>query len=687
MFDSPQDLEDFILDVIDEIVLHPASLAELIDWTQAELARGMSAEDQPPPDTLRHVACQVTRIAWNITPQPAHGFKVMKIADPGRNEKCIAGFDCKHKQCCGRLGQMPPLSAEVGWLGVIEALPKKQLEAVLDSGRLPDGMLHLVARRMLDSDPARVRRLIEPRFAGPLGALKDNAADLLEVLGDAYDALGTSVLKRRLLERAAEEGRGALKTAALQRLAAMLGDQGEYAQAWDCFRRAQRENPDDPSLSHLEVLLLTTEGRETEAAARAQFWLDKLQRQGWIEAGDPLHDLLQQVADGHSLEAFAQASGRITGPQVERFAVAVRRALEAPVQPGQYAPAVFAASGRNDPAAMLKEVERQLLAMGIDAKQARAQAKKLLPTLQEKTASAQAPKAEQAPTAEQAPDAAGEARPPAAPKEVELAPSAVLAALEADWHQAYPVGKPHSTDHLPRTEADPWTPQSADLWIAFIEQHPECAQSPDIMDDWIRALFLFDDPALDWMLREFVPRIASRVREMIESANLGSATMPWGFPANRPFLRLLADHGFEASAHHKSDEAVDTFRLLLRLNPNDNHGVRDNLVNLELEAGADGAALDIIGRYPEDISPALRYGAALAWFRKGELRQAGAALKDARRHCKKIESWLLPATRVQPPSGEYGIAMGGDEEAWFYRRDMRGVWAATPGAFEWLKRS
>lgn len=684
MFDSPQDFEDFILDVIEEIVLRPAPLAEIIDWAQVELARGMPADDQPPPEVLRHAACQLTRMAWNVTPQPAHGFKVMKIADPGRNDKCVAGFHCKHKQCCGGMGRgghMPPLSAEMGWLGVVEALPKKELDGLLDSGRLPDGMLHLVAARMLDTDPARVRRLIEPHFGGPLGVLKEDAAGLMLILCDAYDALGKSLLKRRLLERAAEEGRGAIKTDALQRLATMLSDKGDYDGAWQHFRAAQREKPDDPSLSHLEVMLLASEGRETESAERAKFWLAKLKRQGWLEEGDALSEFLRQAAKGGGGQAIARLSAQTASAEVERFAAAVHKALEQPVLPGQYAPAVFDEGEDNDPASMMKQIERQLLAMGIDAKQAREHANKLLPELKQKIASAKVP------ALKQAPDADGKARPGAKPKEVELAPVAALAALEADWHRAYPAGKPHSTHYVPQGDIDPWAPQSADLWIAFIEQHPECAQSPDIMDDWVRALFMLDSDASGWIVRELLPQIAGRVRQIIESANPGDALLPWGFAGNRPFLRLLADYGFEADAHHNTQAARDTFRLLLRLNPNDNHGVRDALVSLELAEGGDDAALEIIARYPDDGTPDLRYGAVLAWFRKGDMRKAGAALKTARRDCKKIEAWLVPARKAEPPSGEFGVALGGDEEAWNYRCDMREVWAATPGAFDWLKRT
>ena len=81
------------------------------------------------------------------------------------------------------------------------------------------------------------------------------------------------------------------------------------------------------------------------------------------------------------------------------------------------------------------------------------------------------------------------------------------------------------------------------------------------------------------------------------------------------------------------------------------------------------------------------YGAVLARFRQGDLKLAGAALKAAREHCENIEPYLLPARKAQPKMGEFGMTVGGADEAWLYRRDMRAVWAGTPGALDWLKRN
>lgn len=679
MNQSPESSEDFILDLVEEIATRGGTLDEVIGWAADEIEIAFESGSEMPPELRRMLACQFSRLAWNITPQPAHGFKVMKIADPGRNDRCVAGLNCKHKQCCGQMPRMPTLEPEVGWLGVCESLSEGQIDALLASGCLPDGMLHLVAGRMLEYNPKRVRVMLEPRFAGPLGDLKQDAADMMWVLADAYDALDKPALKRKLLKRAIDEGRGALRADALQRTATVLADLRDFDGAWEHFRLAQRENPDDPSLAHLEVILLTDQQRFDEATDRAKFWLAKLKRAGWSDADGPLMDLLRDAAAGRAHQAIANASAKSAGAEVERFVAAVRAALKLPVHAGRVA---ASAQVQGEPGDLAAEIVAQLTGMGIDPAQARKEAANLLPQLQAKIVAHKAlPEAGQA----ELPLADGSETDGGA-REVCLALDNALAELEKAWQRAWPVPKPFSTMPTPRTEIDPWEPARADLWIGFIEQHPEAAHSPGILDDWSTAMRMLEHNAQDWMAGEFAPQFAARIEQILDGADLGDAQLPWGMIENRPVLRLLVHGAFEAAHRGDRDGARTRMRRLLRLNPNDNHGIRLALINLDLAAGDDDAALQVQAQFDDDTSPALMYGAALGWFRKGDMQRAGAVLKAARETCENIEPYLVPAKKAQPKMGEFGISVGGADEAWIYRREMRAVWAATPGAFEWLKR-
>ena len=50
------------------------------------------------------------------------------------------------------------------------------------------------------------------------------------------------------------------------------------ALAWALFADAQRAAPDDPALSHLEIVMMLGQGRHAAAQERARFWVAKLQR-------------------------------------------------------------------------------------------------------------------------------------------------------------------------------------------------------------------------------------------------------------------------------------------------------------------------------------------------------------------------------------------------------------------------
>ena len=45
----------------------------------------------------------------------------------------------------------------------------------------------------------------------------------------------------------------------------------------------------------------------------------------------------------------------------------------------------------------------------------------------------------------------------------------------------------------------------------------------------------------------------------------------------------------------------------------------------------------------------------------------------------------LSAKRIRKPKLDpHGVLIGGNDQAWLYREEMRDVWKSTPGALEWL---
>ena len=79
----------------------------------------------------------------------------------------------------------------------------------------------------------------------------------------------------------------------------------------------------------------------------------------------------------------------------------------------------------------------------------------------------------------------------------------------------------------------------------------------------------------------------------------------WGITETRPFMR--ATHGLADALHDagQTREAIAQYQELLRLNPNDNQGVRDQLTPLLLVSNREVEAVELLDRYREPTAVAL----------------------------------------------------------------------------------
>ncbi len=631
-------------------------------------------KDKGDDESAAMLACGMSRALWRSMPNPSRKFQIDKLPALGRNDKCAIGLPCKHKQCCGAMPDMPVFDAQHCWAVLCEVLSADRMQDILDSGRLPDGMLSLVAERLLETEPERVRALLSPHFAGKLNAKDKHAGDLLFVLCDALDALNEPEEKIALLERVAAEAIGQTRADALQRLATVYSDAGDFERAWKYFQDAQRASPDDLSLAHLEILLLVSQRRDADARERAKFWTAKIMRAGYDEAEFPLLGWLRQIGQGlDPKQATADLTADQLAPWEKRMVAAIEAGLAKPVSTHHLRAVALATLPPPSPKERDAALVKQLMGMGLSKPEAIEQAAMLAAEIEAKEKELHDSPGEDA--ADDMPD-----------NEYKLAPDAHLASLEQAWHQAWPLAKPTSTHPLPAYSIDVWQPPQVEFWVAFLEQHPDALESPDILDDVMFALADMPTDAASWAATPIREKIYRRQRAILDAIVPSDAILPWGIHENRPVLRILAQEAFD-QLHNDEPDAMLRAQTVMRLNPNDNHGFRDLVVNLHLTRGEDREALAVIAAYPDDGMPALAFGKALALFRLGELKPATKALKDAHRHSSKIAKFLLPAKKAQPKSSEYGIQIGGEEEAWNYRDAMREVWQAAPGAMDWLKKT
>ena len=158
----------------------------------------------------------------------------------------------------------------------------------------------------------------------------------------------------------------------------------------------------------------------------------------------------------------------------------------------------------------------------------------------------------------------------------------------------------------------------------------------------------------------------------------------WGLLETRPYMRAragLAQCLREAGRH---EEAVEHYWDLLRLNPNDNQGIRDLLMPCLIELGRDEDAEKLFKQFKGDGMAVWMYSRALLDFRKhGDSPAAVKSLKAALGENKHVPSYLLGHKKMpRTLPSHYGF--GDDNEAVLYAHGNRAAWKATPGALEWL---
>lgn len=155
----------------------------------------------------------------------------------------------------------------------------------------------------------------------------------------------------------------------------------------------------------------------------------------------------------------------------------------------------------------------------------------------------------------------------------------------------------------------------------------------------------------------------------------------WEFHETRPYMR--ACHGV-AVAYAEAGQpraAIGQYREMLRLNPNDNQGVRYEIVPLLLEQECDAEAIEVLDQYPEESAMWL-YMKALVEFRSEE--QSTRAKRAIRAAFKGNDHVLKLMQSDEPPLMPESYALGSPEEAAICLEELQTVWNETEGFLEWM---
>ncbi|MDO3377953.1 SEC-C metal-binding domain-containing protein [Geoalkalibacter halelectricus] len=628
-----------------------------------------------PAEMFRAMAVSLSFMIWNALPLPGNEFRPQPLDKPERNDPCPCGSGLKYKKCCSGAPPVPSLDTMLFWPLVLQNLPEARILQAAAQGQIPLEGLTLVAMHMMDEDRAREAiEILRPHFQQLPKKSRPMDDMALQILCDAFDALDLRDDKLALLERVTRESpRSPLRAGAWQRLAVIRIDEDNLTDAAQALENAMRDDPDEPSSAIIELQLLARQENWALIKARAQFWLRKLNRPGYDpEAVESLVNLLEEAVENpqgvremleESYEDFAARE------DLDEFCV---RLLDW-IAKGERRPLpAYRAMEEEDGADDEQQLKRRLRGMGLgdkDIAEALAMLEEQKEQLLEEDDLSEEPDEEDF--------------------SLILAPPPALEDVETQWQRIFDLGKPFGTQEISDEDWDGWEPGKVEAWLTFLEKHPEAIDSLEIIDDLLSALFLHPAWPIAAMIFEGVTPLLGRAAAIVEqsTAGLEQPLLRWNRTENRPALRSLCRlYVLERHGRENLKEAERLALEMIRLNPHDNHGLRSELMNDLLRRGENEKALELARCYPDDLFAETRYGMLLALYRLGRLHSAQDVAEQAVEKLPLVARFLVRARAKKPKTSGYGISVGGEDQAWLYREEMRDAWQETPGALDWLKK-
>jgi tetratricopeptide (TPR) repeat protein len=159
----------------------------------------------------------------------------------------------------------------------------------------------------------------------------------------------------------------------------------------------------------------------------------------------------------------------------------------------------------------------------------------------------------------------------------------------------------------------------------------------------------------------------------------------WGIVHTRPYMRARLGLAQILEELDRYDEAIEHYRDLIRLDPDDNQGVRYALLSALLVGERDAEAVALLDLFGDDPTPFWHYGRALVVFRReGDSRAARECLRTALRTNRHVPQYFTGDDEWPGPEPST-YAPGSREEAMICDSDLGDAWRATPDAIRWLR--
>jgi tetratricopeptide (TPR) repeat protein len=208
---------------------------------------------------------------------------------------------------------------------------------------------------------------------------------------------------------------------------------------------------------------------------------------------------------------------------------------------------------------------------------------------------------------------------------------------------------------------------------------PDCADA--------HVLLAEDAASRKESLEQYEKGVAAAERALGPEIFREAAGHFWGILETRPYMRARLGLANTLWTMGRQEEAINHARDMLRLNPNDNQGIRYTLAGWLLNLDRDEELAQLLEQYGYEGSATWAYTRALLAFRQdGDTPEARRLLKEAKKINKHVPDYLLgkKPLPMEPPSY---YSPGQPSEAIEYAGSFLASWKNTAGALDWLQEA
>jgi tetratricopeptide (TPR) repeat protein len=238
-----------------------------------------------------------------------------------------------------------------------------------------------------------------------------------------------------------------------------------------------------------------------------------------------------------------------------------------------------------------------------------------------------------------------------------------------------PLGRAQDLVSLAFQQADP--ARRADLARQALDLSPDCADA--------YVLLAEQSPSRKEALGLYEQAVAAGERALGPDAFREHVGHFWGLLETRPYMRAREGLAHTLWTLGRREEAAEHLREMLRLNPNDNQGLRYTLAAWLLNLDRDEELAGLLEQYDEPTAMWAYTQALLSFRQHGDTPEARRRLERARKANPHVPAFLLGREPL-PPERPGGYSPGQPSEAIIYVGMARSGWKETPGAITWLKQ-